>query len=83
MTREEIREKILHGLKEQFGSTFANQSITDATQIIEDLAADSLDLVELTMELEDTFDIKITDKESERLTTVGSIIEFIVLRKGN
>jgi len=43
----------------------------------EDLAADSLDIVELIMNLEEEFGIKIQDEDSESLTTVGKAIEFI------
>jgi len=83
MTREEIKQKVFSVLREQFGIAFAGQSITNATRIVEDLGADSLDLVELTMELEDAFDIRITDEDAEKLTTVGAAIEYIMARKGS
>lgn len=43
----------------------------------DDLGADSLDVVELVMELEDEFDIEISDEEAEKIATVGDVISYI------
>lgn len=43
----------------------------------EDLGADSLDVVELVMELEDEFDLEISDEDAEKIATVGDVIEYI------
>ena len=43
----------------------------------EDLGADSLDVVELVMELEDEFDLEISDEDAEKITTVGDVIQYI------
>ena len=43
----------------------------------EDLGADSLDVVELVMELEDEFDLEISDEDAEKIGTVGDVIEYI------
>lgn len=51
--------------------------ITDDAAFIDDLGADSLDTVEMIMELEDEFDLEIPDEVAEKLTTVGEAIKFI------
>ena len=43
----------------------------------EDLGADSLDVVELVMEIEDEFDLEISDEDAEKVTTVGEVVEYI------
>jgi acyl carrier protein len=43
----------------------------------DDLGADSLDVVELVMELEDEFDMEISDEDAEKITTVGEVVEYI------
>ena len=43
----------------------------------EDLGADSLDVVELVMELEDEFDLEISDEDAEKITTVGDVVKYI------
>lgn len=54
--------------------------IVPAASFIDDLEADSLDLVELIMSLEEEFDIEISDEEAEKLTTVGEAEAFIRTR---
>ena len=51
--------------------------VTDNASFIDDLGADSLDTVELVMALEDEFGKEIPDEEAEKLTTVGSVIEYV------
>lgn len=48
----------------------------------EDLGADSLDVVELVMELEDEFDMEISDEEAEKISTVGDAIAYIESKLG-
>ncbi len=52
-------------------------AIKPEAKIIEDLGADSLDVVELVMALEEKFDISIPDEESAKIATVGDIVSYI------
>ena len=47
------------------------------SSIVDDLGADSLDIVELVMALEEEFDIEIPDADAEKVVTVGDVVEFI------
>jgi acyl carrier protein len=47
----------------------------------EDLGADSLDVVELVMELEDEFDMEISDEDAEKISTVGEVVNYIESHK--
>lgn len=53
------------------------EQVTRSTKFIEDIGADSLDIVELVMELEEEFDIQIPDDQAEKIKTVGEAIDFI------
>jgi acyl carrier protein len=55
----------------------SKDSITRQTRFIEDIGADSLDIVELVMELEEEFEITIPDEQAEKIKTVGEAIEYI------
>jgi acyl carrier protein len=50
--------------------------------LTDDLGLDSLDVLETFTELEKEFDIKISDEDAERLTTVGSVIDYIIAKRG-
>lgn len=51
--------------------------VTLEASFIDDLGADSLDIVELIMALEEEFDLEIPDSEAEKITTVGSVVDYI------
>lgn len=55
--------------------------ITLEASFKEDLGADSLDVVELVMELEDEFDLEISDEDVEKITTVGEVVSYITANK--
>jgi acyl carrier protein len=75
-TREEVLELVRAHLSEELGIDASG--IEEGTRFREDLEADSLDLVELVMELEDRYGIRITDEEAERIKTVGQAIDFVL-----
>lgn len=54
-----------------------NDAVTLEANIIEDLGADSLDVVDLVMSIEDEFEIEIPDEEVENIKTVGDVCKFI------
>ena len=70
-----VFEKIQAILAEQFD--VEEDKITLETNIAEDLGADSLDVVDLLMTLEDEFDVEIPDSEVDNIRTVGNLVKFI------
>jgi acyl carrier protein len=74
-SREEIFDRVKEVLVEQLGVDGAD--VADAASFQEDLDADSLDLVELIMELEDRFGVKISDEDAQGIQTVGQAVDYI------
>lgn len=77
MTQQEIFTKVQTILADQLSVDIDTIQMT--SNIIEDLNADSLDLVELVMTMEQEFDLSIPDEEAERIRTVGDAVAFIRL----
>ena len=75
MTQEEIFEKVKGIIVEQLGVTDSN--VTMESSFIDDLGADSLDIVELIMALEEEFDTEIPDSDAEKVVTVGDVVDYI------
>jgi len=68
-------EKVKEIVVEQLG--VEESEVVMEASFIDDLGADSLDIVELIMALEEEFDLEIPDKEAEKITTVGDAVEYI------
>jgi acyl carrier protein len=65
---------------EQLGVT--EEAVKEEARFIQDLGADSLDIVELVMALEEEFQVEIPDEDTDKITTVGAAIDYIRNKKG-
>ena len=75
MSSEEVFEKVKAIIVEQLG--VAESAVTLEASFIDDLGADSLDIVELIMALEEEFDTEIPDGDAEKIVTVGDVVDYI------
>ena len=75
MNPDAIFEKVKEVIREQLA--VEDDVIKMETSFIDDLGADSLDIVELIMALEEEFDLQIPDSEAEKITTVGDVVDYI------
>ena len=75
MSSEEVFDKVKEIIVEQLG--VAENAVTEESSFIDDLGADSLDIVELIMALEEEFDMEIPDADAEKVVTVGDVVEYI------
>ena len=75
LSREQVMEKVREHLATEFELDAA--VITDQTRFKEDLDADSLDLYELVMELEDSYGISVSREQTTQITTVGDAVDFV------
>ncbi len=75
MSQEKIFEKVRSMLSEELG--IDAERITMDSNFIDDLNADSLDIVDMIVEMEHEFDLSIPDEEAERIKTVGDAVNYI------
>lgn len=75
MNSQNVEERVLNVISEQLG--FNKEDLTRESDFIKDLGSDSLDLVELVMELEEEFGITIPEEEADKVRTVGDVIDHI------
>jgi acyl carrier protein len=70
-----VEQRVIAIVSDHFA--YDKEKIKRSTTFIEDIGADSLDIVEFVMELEEEFDIQIPDDQAEKIKTVGEAIEYI------
>jgi acyl carrier protein len=75
MAEKSIEEKVKDIIVEQLGVN--PEQVTPTASFIEDLGADSLDIVELVMAFEEEFSVEVPDEDAEKLQTVGDVIKYI------
>lgn len=75
MSSEEVLEKVKGIIVEQLG--VADTAVTMEASFIDDLGADSLDIVELIMAIEEAFKMEIPDTDAEKVVTVGDVVDYI------
>jgi len=75
MADKSIEEKVKVIIVEQLGVN--PEQVTPQASFIEDLGADSLDIVELVMAFEEEFSVEVPDEDAEKLQTVGDVINYI------
>lgn len=79
MSENEIFEKLKKIIVEELGSK--EEDVTLDATFVDDLSADSLDIVELVMSIEEEFGIDIPDSTAEKITTVRDVVEYIQKEK--
>ena len=75
MNEQEIFEKVKAIVVEQLG--VEEEKVTNEATFVDDLAADSLDIVELVMSIEEKFDIEIADSDAEKIVTIEDVVEYL------
>lgn len=74
---QNIKERVIDIVSRSLDIDLDNQTITEESEFIKDLGADSLHLVDLIMALEDKFDIEISDDQAEKLKTIGDVVKYL------
>lgn len=80
MQIEEVQAKLKEIVMDRLNAE--EDQIKPEASFVEDLGADSLDIVELIMGIEEEFDIEIPDEDAEKLTTVGEAMDYVKVKLG-
>ncbi len=80
MKMEEVQSKLKEIVMDRLNAE--EDQIKPEASFVEDLGADSLDIVELIMGIEEEFDIEIPDEDAEKLTTVGEAMDYVKTKLG-
>ena len=75
MNREDIFEKLKKIIIEQLGVD--EENVKEEATFVDDLSADSLDIVELVMNIEEECEMEIPDGDADKIVTVGDVVEYI------
>ena len=75
MSEKEIFQKLKTIVVDQLGVN--EENVTMEATFVDDLAADSLDIVELVMTIEEEFDLEIPDSDAEKIVTIGDLVKYI------
>ena len=75
MSEKEIFQKLKTIVVDQLEVN--EENVTTEATFVDDLAADSLDIVELVMTIEEKFDLEIPDSDAEKIVTVGDVVKYI------
>mgnify|MGYP001567968201 FL=1 len=76
-----VEERIKNIITEQLGVKL--EEVTPEALFVDDMGADSLDLIELVMAMEEEFSIEMPDEDTEKLDTVGKLIQYIQEKTGH
>ena len=79
MTTQEIEAKVKEIVMTQLNVTA--EQVTPEASFLDDLGADSLDVVEITMTLEEAFGVEVPDDDADKLRTVGAVVKYIEERQ--
>jgi acyl carrier protein len=77
----DVFERVVEVVVDQLGVDA--DKVTESASFVDDLNADSLDIVELVMAFEEKFDLEIPDEDAEKITTVGAAVKYIKEAIGN
>jgi len=74
----DLEDRVLANIAEQLG--VSREELVPEARFSDDLGADSLDIVELVMAMEETFDIEIPDDDAEKIQTIGDVLSYVKKR---